>query len=120
HAKEVLAYEVTAMIHNKEEAEKAQQASRALFAGGDKTEDIPSVDLLRAELGDGLEILNLLEKAGLIPSKSEGRRLVQQGGIEVDGKKVTDIKAVFTEDEFKDGALIVKKGKKVYRQIKLV
>lgn len=119
-AKEILAYEVTAMVHSKEDADKAQEASRALFAGGVKTDDIPSVDLSRDALGDGMEILTLLDTAGLIPSRSEGRRLVQQGGIEVDGNKITDIKALITPADFKDDAIIVKKGKKVYRQIKLV
>lgn len=119
-AKEILAYEVTAMVHSKEDADKAQEASRALFAGGVKTDDIPSVDLSRDALGDGMEILTLLDAAGLIPSRSEGRRLVQQGGIEVDGNKITDIKALITPADFKDDAIIVKKGKKVYRQIKLV
>ena len=119
-AKEILAYEVTAMVHSKEDADKAQEASRALFAGGVKTDDIPSVDLSRDALGDGMEILTLLDAAGLIPSISEGRRLVQQGGIEVDGNKITDIKALVTPADFKDDAIIVKKGKKVYRQIKLV
>ena len=85
-----------------------------------KTDDIPSVDLSRDALGDGMEILTLLDAAGLIPSRSEGRRLVQQGGIEVDGNKITDIKALITPADFKDDAIIVKKGKKVYRQIKLV
>ena len=119
-AKEILAYEVTAMVHSKEDADKAQEASRALFAGGVKTDDIPSVDLSRDALGNGMEILTLLDAAGLIPSRSEGRRLVQQGGIEVDGNKITDIKALVTPADFKDDAIIVKKGKKVYRQIKLV
>lgn len=119
-AKEILAYEVTSMVHSKEDADKAQEASRALFAGGVKTDDIPSVDLSKDELGDGMEILTLLDKAGLIPTRSEGRRLVQQGGIEVDGNKITDIKAVVTSADFKDDSIIIKKGKKVYRQIKLV
>ena len=119
-AKEILAYEVTSMVHSKEDADKAQEASRALFAGGVKTDDIPSVDLSKDELGDGMEILTLLDKAGLIPTRSEGRRLVQQGGIEVDGNKITDIKAVVTPADFKDDSIIIKKGKKVYRQIKLV
>ena len=119
-AKEILAYEVTSMVHSKEDADKAQEASRALFAGGVKTDDIPSVDLSRDALGDGMEILTLLDAAGLIPSRSEGRRLVQQGGIEVDGNKITDIKALITPADFKDDAIIVQKGKKVYRQIKLV
>ena len=106
-AKEILAYEVTSMVHSKEDADKAQEASRALFAGGVKTDDIPSVDLSRDALGDGMEILTLLDAAGLIPSRSEGRRLVQQGGIVVDGNKITDIKALITPADFKDDAIIV-------------
>lgn len=119
-AKEVLAYEVTKLIHGEEEAQKAQEASRALFAGGANMQDVPSVELAKDDLGDGMEILTLLDKAGLIPTRSEGRRLVQQGGIEVNGEKVTDIKTVITEKDFENNTLLIKKGKKVYKQVKLV
>lgn len=118
-AKEVLAYEVTAMIHGKEEAVKAQEASRALFSDGNKDADIPSVTIDRSDIADGIEILTLLQKVGLIPSRSEGRRLVEQGGIEINGEKIKDIKTVITENDFDDDALMVRKGKKVYKQIKL-
>lgn len=119
-AKEVLAYEVTSLIHGKDEAEKAQEASRALFAGGANMQDVPSVTMEAAAFDGGMEILTLLDRAGLIPTRSEGRRLVQQGGIEVNGEKVTDIKTAFTVEDFTDGTLLIKKGKKVYKQIKLV
>lgn len=104
------------MIHGEEEAVKAQEASRALFKGGPDSSDVPTVTITAEELGDGLDILTILDKAGLISSKSEGRRLVQQNGIAVDGTKVTDIAQVFTPDDFSDG-LLIKKGKKIYKKV---
>ena len=115
-SKETLAFEVTKMIHGEEEAVKAQEASRALFKGGPDSSDVPTVTITAEELGDGLDILTILDKAGLISSKSEGRRLVQQNGIAVDGTKVTDIAQVFTPDDFSDG-LLIKKGKKIYKKV---
>lgn len=115
-SKETLAFEVTKMIHGEEEAVKAQEASRALFKGGQDSSDVPTVTITAEELGDGLDILTILDKAGLISSKSEGRRLVQQNGIAVDGTKVTDIAQVFTPDDFSDG-LLIKKGKKIYKKV---
>lgn len=120
HAKEVLAYEVTALIHGKEEAAKAQEAARRLFEGGTDQADIPSVDLERNALGEGLDIISLLLAAQLIPTRSEGRRLIDQGGILANGEKVTDFKAVFTEADFKEGSMILKKGKKAFKQVNLV
>ena len=115
-SKETLAFEVTKMIHGEEEAVKAQEASRALFKGGPDSSDVPTVTITAEELGDGLDILTILDKAGLISSKSEGRRLAQQNGIAVDGTKVTDIAQVFTPDDFSDG-LLIKKGKKIYKKV---
>lgn len=115
-SKETLAFEVTKMIHGEEEAVKAQEASRALFKGGPDSSDVPTVTITAEELGDGLDILTILDKAGLISSKSEGRRLVQQNGIAVDGTKVTDIAQVFTPNDFSDG-LLIKKGKKIYKKV---
>ena len=115
-SKETLAFEVTKMIHGEEEAVKAQEASRALFKGSPDSSDVPTVTITAEELGDGLDILTILDKAGLISSKSEGRRLVQQNGIAVDGTKVTDIAQVFTPDDFSDG-LLIKKGKKIYKKV---
>lgn len=119
-AKEVLAFAVTEIIHGTAAAQEAQNAARKLFAGDQGEADIPSVELSRNELGDGIDILALLEVAKLIPTRSEGRRLVQQGGIFVDGKKVNDFKLVITAVDFKEGKLVLKKGKKAFKQINLV
>ena len=109
--KEVLAFEVTKLVHGEEEATKAQQAAQAIFAGVGNDENMPSAQITADEIGDGIGVLDLLLKAGLIPSKGEGRRLVQQGGISLDNEKVTAIDAVVTKDSFKENKLIAKKGK---------
>ncbi len=119
-AKEILAFTVTEIIHGTAAAQEAQNAARKLFAGDQSEADIPSVELSRHELGEGIDILALLEVAKLIPTRSEGRRLVQQGGILVDGKKVDDFKLLITAADFKDGKLVLKKGKKAFKQINLV
>ncbi len=118
--KEVLAYEVTKLVHGEEEAAKAQQAAQAIFAGVGNDENMPSAQITEAEIGDGIGVLDLLLKAGLIPSKGEGRRLVQQGGVSLDGEKVTAIDAVITKDNFKDGKIVAKKGKKSFLKIELI
>lgn len=119
-SKERLAYEVTAMIHSEDAAKEAQAAARRLFAGGQGDADIPSVDLQGSDLKEGMDIISLLQVAKLIKTRSEGRRLVDQGGVLVNGDKVLDFKAVFTEADFTDGRLILKKGKKVFKQVNLV
>jgi tyrosyl-tRNA synthetase len=119
-AKEVLAYEVTQLIHGEKAAMESQATSRKLFSGVQGDADMPSVELKKETLGEGLDILTLLEVAQLIPTRSEGRRLVKQGGVFAQGEKVTDFKAIFTMDDFTDGNLILKKGKKAYKQIKLI
>ena len=119
-AKEILAFYVTKLIHGETVANESQAAARKLFSGDQGNADIPSVELKKEALGDGLDILTLLEVAKLISTRSEGRRLVQQGGILVDGEKVEDIKAMFAPADFTDGKLILKKGKKAYKQIVLV
>ncbi len=116
HAKEVLAYEVTKMIHGEEEAKKAQEASRALFKGGPDSGDIPTVEISEEEIGDGIDILTLLQLTGLAKSKSEGRRLVTQNGISAAGEKVTDIETVFSPEVFEEG-LMLQKGKKVHKKV---
>lgn len=116
HAKEVLAFEVTKMIHGEEEAQKAQEASRALFKGGPDSSDVPSVELEQETVGDGIDILTLLTTTGLASSKSEARRLVTQNGISADGEKVTDIATMYGPEDIKDG-LLIKKGKKVYKKV---
>ena len=118
-AKEKLAYEVTALIHGKEEADKALAAARAVFGGGANA-DMPSTDLTQADFTDeGIAILDLLTKTGLIPSKGEGRRLIEQGGISVNDEKVTAIDTVITKDQFAQGYVMIKKGKKVFHKANL-
>ena len=119
HAKEVLAYEVTKIVHGEEEAKKAQDGARALFGAKSDTANMPTSTLSKETLGEGMGLLDLLQQVKLIPSKSEGRRLAQQGGLSVNGEKVTDPAAVVTEKDFPDGAMVVKKGKKVFHKIVL-
>ena len=119
-AKEILAFELTQMVHGTEEAEKAQASARALFGGGANAENMPTTEITAADLTDGaIHILDLMLKAGLIPSKGEGRRLVQQGGVSVDDAKVSDISKTFTAADFEKGHVIIKKGKKVFHKVVL-
>ena len=118
-AKEVLAYEVTKLIHSEEDAIKAQEAARALFGAGTDSENMPTTELTRAELREGMTVIDLMVKAGLIKSKSEGRRLIEQSGVMVNDKVVEDVSAAVYEKDFEEGKLIIKKGKKVYKKIKL-
>ncbi len=115
-AKEILAYELTALVHGEEEAKKALDAAKAVFAGGGNSENMPTTELTADQLMDGaMNILDMMMAAKLIPTKSEGRRLVQQGGVSVNGEKVTDPTAMITVD----GEVIIKKGKKVFHKIVL-
>ncbi len=116
-AKKILAYELTQMIHGTEEADKAKSASEAIFGGGGAAANMPSTTVDKAEIGDAVNILDLLVKAGLIPSKAEGRRLIQQGGLSIDGKKVSDVSYEVTADMLGGDGIVVKKGKKVYHRI---
>lgn len=116
-AKEKLAFELTKMVHGEEEANKAMNAAKALFVGGGDTANMPSTQLTEQDLTDGsINILDLLVKTKLCPSKAEGRRLVQQNGIAVNGEKVADIAKTFTKDDFA-GEFIIKKGKKIYHKV---
>ncbi len=118
-AKEILAYELTKLVHGEEEAVKAQNTARALFSGAGNSEDMPSTVLTSADLTEGvIPVLDLLVKTGICSSKGEGRRLVQQGGISVDGEKVTDPFVTFAEDSLKAG-IVLKKGKKVYHKVSM-
>ena len=118
-AKEILAFELTKLVHGEEEAEKAQTAARALFVQGGKTADIPTTSYPAAELEEGKDILTLLVDTKLAKNRSEARRLVTQGGVSVNDVKVTDFAKVFTSADFdEDGVLLIKKGKKGYHQIK--
>lgn len=116
-AKEILAYELTNMVHGEEEAKKAQESARALFSQG-AAADMPTAELTKEDMEEGcIDVLTMLVKSGLVPSKSEARRAVQQGGVIVDGEKVTNIHEVYTEDAFSGEGLIVKKGKKNFRKV---
>ena len=112
-AKELLAYELTSLIHGKEEADKCLAAAKKLLGAGGNTDDMPTTEIPAAELEGGINILDLLVKTALCPSKSEARRLVVQGGVSVDDVKVTDPNAVI---EIAD-SVIIKKGKKVYHKV---
>lgn len=120
-AKEILAYEVTKLIHGEEEAVKAQDAARALFGAGANTDHMPSTDISPADFTDGaISILDLLIKTKLVPSKGEARRLIGQGGIAVNDKKVEDVNQKITSADFENGYLIIRKGKKVYHKAVLI
>ena len=119
-AKEILAYELTALVHGKEEAEKAQEAAKALFVGGGDMSNVPATQLSQEDLAGGsIGILDLMMKCKLAPSKKEARRLVEQGGVEVDGEKVTDVAASYTADQMAGDGLMLKKGKKVFHRVKM-
>lgn len=117
--KERLAYELTKMIHGEAEAEKALATAKSLFAGGANAADMPATEITAADFTDGkIAVLDLLLKAGLIPSKGEGRRLIQQGGVTVKDQKVTDPFAAYSADDFSED-FVIKKGKKVFHKIVL-
>ena len=117
-AKKILAYEITKLVHGEEEAKKAETAAAALFSGGADMSNVPTVSISNDRIGD--ELLQVLVDTGVIPSKAEGKRLVQQGGLSLNGDKVTDFKRTITEEDFKDGSALVKRGKKNYNKIELV
>ena len=127
-AKEALAFEVTKLVHGEAEAAKAQEAARALFGGGGSgdggdgdMENVPTSELGRARLaGEGLGLASLMREAGIVASNGDGFRAIQQGGVTLNGEKVTDPKRVLAEADFPDGSLIIKKGKKTYHRVVLV
>ncbi|MCR4563782.1 MAG: tyrosine--tRNA ligase [Clostridiales bacterium] len=117
-AKEILAYELTKLVHGEEEAEKAQQAAKDLFSGAGNSDNMPTVELTEADFTDGeIQVLDVLVKADITKSKGEGRRLVQQGGISVNDEKITDPFAVIKKADIESGDVIIKKGKKVFYKI---
>lgn len=118
-AKEVLAYEVTSLVHGQEEAKKAQDAARALFENAGDSNSIPSSEYKKEVFEDGINILDLMVEVKLIPSKSEGRRLIKQNGVSLQDKKVTDINQMVTLNDFKDDMITIKKGKKSFYRINL-
>ena len=117
-AKEILAYELTNLVHGEEEAKKAQESVRALFSGGNHA-DMPAAEITEADLRDGvIDIMGLLVSAGLCASRSEARRAVEQGGVTVNGEKVTDIKTTYTPDDIKNAEeFVLKRGKKKFCKI---
>ena len=116
-AKEILAYELTKMVHGEEEAEKAQAAARALFSQGNAA-DMPKTELTAADLEEGsIDILSMLVKAGLVPTRSEARRAVQQGGVTVDGEKVEDIHKSYTGEDLSGEGIVLKRGKKKFCKV---
>ena len=117
-AKEILAYELTNLVHGEEEAKKAEEAARALFAGGGSSENMPTATLTDDQFVNGsIDILGVMVAAGMASSRSEARRAVEQGGVSVKGEKVTDIKASYTKDMIGAEEFIVKKGKKSFKKI---
>lgn len=119
-AKEVLAYEVTKIVHGEEEAKKAQEAARALFSQGALSADIPTTTVTKEELDAGMDIITLMVQTKLAASRSEARRLVQQGGVSVNDVKVTELDKAFTTADLNENqALLIKKGKKGYHQVKV-
>ncbi len=119
-AKEILAYEVTKIVHSEEEAQKALDAAKSLFSGAKNSESIPNFELSAEEFGESLNILELLQKVNLTPSRSEGRRLVEQGGIKVNEEKVESIERSISISDFKDNEILIQKGKKVFLKVVLV
>ncbi|SKA84403.1 tyrosyl-tRNA synthetase [Clostridium sp. USBA 49] len=114
-AKKVLAFEVTKLVHGEEEAIKAQSAAEALFSSSGDMSNVPTTVIHSDKLGSN--ILDILLEAKIIPSKGEGRRLIQQGGLSINNEKVTDINMIITKEHFKDGAMIVRRGKKNFNRI---
>ncbi len=117
-AKEILAYELTKLVHSEEEAEKAQSAARALFSGQGSLENMPQHVLTDEDFTDGtIDILAVVQKSGLAGTRSEARRNVEQGGVSINGQQVKDIKTTFTKDDFAGDGMVVKRGKKNFVKV---
>lgn len=120
-AKEILAFEITKLVHSEEEATKAQEAARALFAGGGNMADVPKTQFEASKFeGEGMGIVTLIKEIGLVPSNGEGFRTIEQGGLSIDDVKVTDKKLMVTKDLFKEGKILIKKGKKTFHMVELI
>ena len=118
-AKEILAYELTKMVHGEDEAKRAQTAARSIFSAGGNSEDMPTFELSAADLVDGsADIITLLTNSGLVASRSEARRAVEQGGVTVDGEKIADTRFALSEERLRVGA-VIRRGKKAYKKIVL-
>ena len=117
NAKKTLAYEVTKLVHGEDEAKKAEEAAVALFAGGADMSNVPTVTITKEEIG--LPILDIMASTKILPSKKEGRRLIEQGGLTINGARVDDVKRTLNEEDFQDGAVLIKRGKKNYNKIEV-
>jgi tyrosyl-tRNA synthetase len=117
NAKKILAYEVTKLVHGEEEAQKALKTAEAVFSKGMLDENMPSTELRAEEVENGLNIVELLLKTGLVPSKAEGRRLIQQGGVFVGDSRVESMDKIITCKDFRDNSLVIRKGKKTYHRV---
>ena len=119
-AKEILAFELTKLVHSEEEAQKAQDAARALFSQGGDRSNMPTTTLAQEDLADGsIGILDLMLKCGLVPSKKEARRLIEQGGVSLDGEKVTSVELTIPAGRLSGEGVTIKKGKKVFHRAML-
>lgn len=116
-AKKVLAFEITKLVHGEEEAKKAEEAASALFAGGADMSNVPTVTITKEEIG--LPIMDIMAATKILPSKKEGRRLIEQGGLTINGVKVEDVNRTLNEEDFQDGAVLIKRGKKNYNRIEV-
>ena len=116
-AKEILAFELTKLVHGEEEAAKAQESARALFSGGNAS-DMPTAEITEGDLRDGkIDIMGILAASGLCASRSEARRAVQQGGVSVNGEKVTDISTAYSPEDIQKEDFVLRRGKKSYKKI---
>lgn len=117
-AKEVLAYEITKIVHGEEEADKALEAARSIFAGGVKHEDMPTTEIEAARWETGIDLISLLVEGKMCATRSEARRQIQQGGVSVNDVRETAVDRIVTDADKKDGSVVIRRGKKVYRQFK--
>ena len=118
-AKEILAYELTNLVHGEEEAKKAQEGARALFAGGADTAHMPTTELTDEDFSEEgtIDLISMLVKAGMVPTRSEGRRAIEQGGVTLDGEKITDIHFTLKKEDIPEDGLVLKRGKKKFKKI---
>ncbi len=117
-AKEVLAYEITKLVHGEEKAKQALEGARAAFSGGASKENIPFTEMPASQFeGEGMGLINLIREIGLVSSNGEGRRTIEQGGLSVNGNKISDVKTVVTSDMFNDGEILIQKGKKKFHRV---
>jgi tyrosyl-tRNA synthetase len=119
-AKEVLAFEVTKLVHGQEEAQKAQEGAKAAFGGGGDLSQVPTTIIPAAEFaGEGMGVVSLIHRLGLVPSKGEGFRTIDQGGLTIGGKKISDGKLMINETWFEEGQVLIQKGKKTFHLLQI-